>query len=512
MEPKLLFLHCIALLFRESQLEKRNYDSKEFVKEVLGTIKLPDTSIEHDKYREVLISLRSTVLHLIEQPSDTAVDMDYLLQRIRIAVGDDVALYEAFTSALKPLDAQSEIKRYVLRYQDELKTYNRDFRIRELLKKHYTTAHFSNSTVDFKALVDEVIGDLEPLRAGVGVLTRTSVVDEIDFSDLGSLEDAVKRSLEENTVEGMLMSGWQGINRMLGGTTYYRRGDFAVVGALQHNFKSGWMLNQLKHFALYNKPYMLDKEKKPMLLMISTENSVKDNLMWLYKNLKENETKELCDVRMVPPAEIARYVNERLSVNGYYVKMIRVNPSDYTYRDLFDQILALEADGFEIHACLFDYLNMISKKGCNQGPMGSDVRDLFRRVRNFTNPRGILFMTPHQLASDAKALLRDGRPQEDFVKEIANKGYWDSCRVIDQEVDLEIYLHIVKRDGVSYLCVMRGKHRKFEITAEKDLFCVFRFEEAGGILDDVQGEDLSLLKVGAKPAAQGGGLAWYDAA
>ena len=77
---------------------------------------------------------------------------------------------------------------------------------------------------------------------------------------------------------------------------------------------------------------------------------------------------------------------------------------------------------------------------------------------------------------------------------------------------MEIYLHIVKRDGVSYLCVMRGKHRKFEITAEKDLFCVFRFEEAGGILDDVHGDDLSLLKVGAKPAAQGGGLAWYDAA
>lgn len=270
---------------------------------------------------------------------------------------------------------------------------------------------------------------------------------EINFSDASSVQDAMDRAVEENAGEGMLLSGYRGVNRMLGGDSYYRRGDFVVVGALQHNFKSGWINSHFRDFATLNKPYMECPSKKPLLLGISTENSLKDNILWMYAHLKAEETGEKADTRNTSTAEASDYVIKRLSVTGYEIRWLRVDPSDYTYRHFIDLVLQLEADGYEIHAVLFDYLNMISKKGCNTGPMGTEIRDLFHRIRNFTNPRGILFMTPHQLSSDAKSLLRGGVAPEDFVKEIANKGYWDSCRVIDQEVDLEIYIHLVKRNG-----------------------------------------------------------------
>lgn len=55
-------------------------------------------------------------------------------------------------------------------------------------------------------------------------------------------------------------------------------------------------------------------------------------------------------------------------------------------------------------------------------------------------------------------LIRNGM-DEQFVAEIKNKGYYDGCRTLDQEVDMELYIHIVKVDGRSYLTLQRGKHR-----------------------------------------------------
>src|SRR5699024_3263055 len=98
-----------------------------------------------------------------------------------------------------------------------------------------------------------------------------------------------------------------------------------------------------------------------------------------------------------------------------------------------------------------DYLNMMSKKGCNQGPHGEEIRDLFRRTRNFFSKRGIAVVTPHQISTEAKTLLRNG--QSNFVQQIANKGYYDGCKRIDQEVDCEIYLHIVITNGESYMTI-----------------------------------------------------------
>jgi len=510
MDPKLVLFQCITLLYRESQLEKKNIDSRDLVMEAVNTIKLPEAGSAMDYNRETLVALRGTALYMVDQPATHIFDRSHLLDRIRISCGGDERTYQAFVDGLCDLDNEDFIKRKILHCRHDLNGYLREIRIKDLTKQHYTKMNFSDEPVDWKNVVNEMITDLEKL-ATVGVdKTKEGVVDEIDFANLDSVADAMERAGEANSGDGMLVSGYQGLNNMLGGDTFYRRGDFVVVGALQHNFKSGFINSHVRDFAMLNKPYMRDPSKKPLLLCISTENSLKDNIMWMYSNLMELELGTPCDTRNIDYRLAAKYVQEKLSCNGYEIKWLRVDPSDYTYRNFYDQVLAFETQGFEIHACLFDYLNMISKKGCNQGPMGSDIRDLFRRIRNFCNPRGILFMTPHQLSSDAKALLRGGVAQEDFVKEIANKGYWDSCRVIDQEVDLEIYIHLVKRDGETWITMQRGKHRKFKITPEADLFCVYKFSEVGGLKPDFGGQAQFRRRVGAATAAEGGAPAWYD--
>lgn len=510
MDAKLILQQAICLLFRESQLEKRQFTSKDLVKEIVATIRVPEQMMDGDRFRETILALRTTALYLADLPEGQELARDMLLQRLRLNVGYDTNLYHAFEQGLVDLSSQEEIKKHILRYRDDLRSYQRSLKIKDVVKRHNAKVNFPQGDINWGSVVDELMDELEPLRNGSLGVSPEWLVDDIDLDDLDALQGAIERSLEENNTDGMLRSGWQGCNRMLGPDTYYRRGDMVVVGALQHNFKTGWVVNHLKHFALYNKPYMRDPSKKPLLVLLSTENSVKDNLLSLYISLKENETGEPCDVKNISAEEVAKYVTGRLRENGYHIKMQRVNPSDFTYRDLFDLVLKWEAQGFEIHALLMDYLNMISKKGCTQGPIGSDIRDLFRRVRNFMNPRGILFMTPHQLASDAKQLLRSGVTPENFVKEIANKGYWDGCRVIDQEVDLEIYIHKVVTGKGSFLTVQRGKHRKPTLTPEKDQFFVLPFHPVGALRDDVLGADTTLKKVGGKPVAEGGDADWYD--
>lgn len=155
-----------------------------------------------------------------------------------------------------------------------------------------------------------------------------------------------------------------------------------------------------------------------------------------------------------------------------------------------------------------DYLNMMSKRGCTMGAQGQDVRDLFRRTRNFTSKKGIACVTPHQLSTEALQLVRMGA--ENFVQEIANKAYWDSCKTIAQEVDMEIYQHIVKVNDESYLAIQRGKHRKVSITNPRDLYTVYKFEKIGGIVDDLFGKDMSRKTIGGSTMADGGGDTWFN--
>jgi hypothetical protein len=143
--------------------------------------------------------------------------------------------------------------------------------------------------------------------------------------------------------------------------------------------------------------------------------------------------------------------------------------------------------------------------------MGFDTRDLFRRVRNFTNPRGILCITPHQLSSEAKNLIKMG--VKDFVKEIANKGYWDSCRVLDQEVDMEIYIHIELVNMVKYQTIQRGKHRgKIHETPLKDLHAIMQFHSVGGLKDDLGKQDLTVRHMGAGGSFDGDDAGWLTQA
>lgn len=512
MDAKLLLVKCITLLYREAELSK-SADSRELCRSAIATIRVPEGSVDVHSGRETIVGLRSTVEWMVDiYPEEGGYDKTQILQRSRINTRNDSYLYDAIEQGVKEPFTEEQTQKWILANRGELLDHLDRQTAQEIIAKGFHQMNFSGGEVNHREFVRDLVAKLEPFTHVARDQKHPAIVDCVDFSNTQEVARVIEQSKEEMSTDGILKTGYQAFNRMLGDHGGIRRGEFVLVGALQHNFKTGFTMNLFKQAALYNKPYLRDPKKKPLLIHFSLENELHMNTMWLYQNLVENFEERIPDTTMVDPVEAANYIHEKLSVNGYHIAMLRLKPDETSYHDLFDMITKYETEGYEVHMVVCDYLNMMSKKGLtNTGPTGSDIRDLFRRVRNFIAPRGIAFVTPHQLSTEAKMLTRQG--VESFVKEIANKGYYDSCRTIDQEVDLEVAIHIEKVNGRSYLTMQRGKHRKVTPTPQKDLYCVLPFHDIGGVKDDILLEDSSSKAPGVSGSGRGsdkGNGDWFD--
>lgn len=507
MDNKLLLVKSITLLYRENLLEKITENSSDLIRTVLEDIKLNEIKVGLNTEQETLGKLKATLLEMCNNSLDHKYEKSDLLQRLRLDTINDPSLYDTLCQGIEPELQEASIKKSVINIRLSIHNHFREQKISELLRKaNYEFSHQKEKIKDTKEWLSNLIGQLEPFQ--VDQRTKDpAVVSEIDLTDNDSTAKVFEQIQDNRKGTGILKTGWKGINRMLQGG--FSRGDTVVVGALQHKFKTGFTLTLFKQIALYNKPYMINPEKKPLLVRISFEDDITTNLKFLYKSLYENETGQKVSYDGLTSKDIAKYVEDKLSVNGYHIKLLRIDPTQYSYLQIINKMLEYEAEGYEIHLLMIDYLAMIPTTGCiTTGPMGNDIRDLYRRIRNFASPRGITVISPHQLSTEAKQMIRDGR--QNFVKEIAEKGYYDKCRTIDNEVDLEIYIHIEKVNRKSYLTVQRGKHRGADIIDDRSKYIVLPFTNIGDIKDDINIDEISLEKPGGEPICKGGGSPFWE--
>lgn len=511
MDARLLLVKAITLIYRDSQLDVPQDDVRKLVAGVLEQVKLPEKPVLGGYTHDSVTSLMETVKWMMSMPENYKYSLDDLLQRLRIGTDGDDTLYDALLGGIQPALSNEELIHVCRSHKDALRILLNQNKLKQIIGQYYVQCQFKPESIDWRNIARTITEELAPLDKALRGDTNNehpAVVDSVSLSNRDQVQGLFQQAMNDMSPSSYIRTPWQGLTRMVGGYGFMR-GEMCVLGALQHNYKTGTGLNVLKGHALYNKPYMLDPNKKPMIVRFSFETSARYDIMFLYKNIIENETKMPIDISEVDIYDAAQFIESRLGGQGYEVQLLHVNPSDYTYRDIIDKLQAFEAQGYEVHQLNLDYLNMISKRGCTPGPAGFEVQDLFKRVRNYIHEKKIFTFTPHQLSSDAKQIVRDGGIN--FVQQIANKGYYADCKGIDREVDLELYQHIVKVNGESYLTIQRGKHRKVGVlTPERDLYCVYKFSPIGDIQDDINGNDMSRKRVGADAASEGGGLAWYD--
>ena len=384
MDNKLLLVKSITLLYRESLVQPRNTNSSDLVRTVLENIKLPELNLSLNRERDILYALKQTAMEMSENSPEHDYEKSELLNRLKLNTADDDKLYEAFLSSIEPDLVESSIKRTIVNIQKSIHNHFREQKVDEYLSKAaYTFRHQRDKIKNVHTWLSEVIANLEPFQVSA-VAKDPAVVASVDIGDEDSTQEVFKVVNENSSGKSVLRTGLTGLNELLQGG--FRRGECWVIGALQHNFKTGFSMTLFKQIAMYNKPIMIDPSKKPLLLRISFEDEIDKNLQWLYQSLYENETKEKCITGSTDTSVMSKYIKERLEVNGFHIKLLRVDPTQWTYMNICNYITELESQGYEIHLLMVDYLAMLPTTGCTIGPMGSDLRDMYRRIRNFCSP------------------------------------------------------------------------------------------------------------------------------
>lgn len=500
MNNKLLLATCITLLFRESQRTARHDNSAGLVKNIIESIKLPEMSLGVGHQKEVLDGLKDTALYMANQNVDHDYGPNEIQQRVRLNCDGDDDLCNAINDGITGIMEEDRLLRTCINLRNSLRTHFADEKTKEIINKVQYQLNFGKDKIvgGTKKVIAQLINDLQPFATDT-VKKDPAIIGEVDGGDIAGMTNVFDSVL--NTLDGssILRTGWQGINRMLDGGV--RRGEEVVIPALQHNYKTGFSLTLFKQLAIFNTPILTNQLKKPLMVRISFEDSLDLNFQFLYQNFYQNEHGRIADMTGLTSEYISQYVTEKLKVSGYHTKFLHVNPSMWTYTDICGKILEYEAEGYEVHVCMVDYLLKVPTTGCDKGALGEDLRNMYERIRNFMISRNIAFITPHQISTEAKMLMRGG--STDFVKMLVGGGYYAGCKQIDQVVDLEIFIHIEKVNGSAYLTIQRGKHRKVGQTDEEYLYCVLPFHGKGCILDDINGADTTRKRPGGGAIGSG---------
>lgn len=111
--------------------------------------------------------------------------------------------------------------------------------------------------------------------------------------------------------------------------------------------------------------------------------------------------------------------------------------------------------------------------------------------------KGITFLTPHQLSTAAKGLLRSGIAEDQFVKEICGRGFFEGTSALDRIYDGCILIHLFKHNKETYLSLMLDKHRIPTVIDEDDKYIIFKFPKGMPIPYSMNDEDESFKKIKA---------------
>lgn len=479
MDYRTLLVKIVILIYRCKQLSITAHN--DLIKTTLDSIRTDNRDLNIvgggvvDKLRDYCYTLLEDQEPLLKET---------LIPSLTVILESDVkgTLLNAIKESVEAEQEEGTIKRVIASHVKFLNNSYRERLAMDIISKtHYDMKFNRNKIGNFANYLKEQISKLEPLSEAVTSIKDPAVIGEIDFENPESMDVVIEEMKVNSDDSKIYRTGWQGLNNMFSGG--FRTTDNMInLGALQHNYKSSMLNSLFAQLAYYNKPIMSEEDiakgLKPLILKISLEDSLVNNCIFIYQYLKatEGELIDLRKIKDIDTKEISEYINDRLTANGWHIKMLRVDPSQADASWLSNVYLNLEAQGYKVLIGVLDYIGIMSTRGCVQGSIGDDRRDLLKRVRNIAAGAGGSMITALQLSPAAKQLLRNGVPDHQLLKEIYSKGYYQGTSGADQEFDIGFLLKLCERNGMTYLNIHWDKHRNPVLADPKDFNIYIPFE------------------------------------
>ncbi len=448
MDRLTILVNTIVLLLKEKN--DKNIERAKKILEILEESNIKTYSGDSDIYGKLMNILDKIIVDDIEENNA-------VYENIKLILSNRQDILKSIENIRKIEDGkelQSSLK-YLKRTIDDFIKRSEIIKILQVnLYKIKTESTIDEIDRNLQEMIDRFLKLITLNRR-----TDDAMVEEIDLeSDDDIILNVIKRIKDRRKDEHVFKTGWSCLNETTQGGL--RKGEFVTIAGLQHNYKSGFTFSLFTQIVTLNKPAIRFENKKPLAILFSLEDENENVFEFIYRYLKITNESEVVDINNVSEEEMKDYIKKELTKNGFSVKILRMDPNYITPRKLKDKIESYKLSGYDVQVVFVDYLSQIQKDGLAQGgPTGSDLKNLFKMFRNYANREKILFVTPHQISTDAKRLLSNGLPPLEFVKFIANKGFYDGSKRLDQEIDLELYIHIAKKDKKPVLTVQRGKHR-----------------------------------------------------
>lgn len=511
MDIKLLLLKSISTLYYFSRSEATGSD---LVKNTIGSV-VDRMEINYDptdisKERKSLADLKLLIERLLNRPLTEPIETLDLVSRIEIACDEDQRTIDLFKRNLVELeDVDACISRY-RKSLGELQDWLSEEKMVQTLRLASRDISFERSSIkDLNEFKLKLIDKLSEIK----VDNRTSLSDPsvIDISDLGKLKEVFKKADQLVSEGGILKFPYKGLNRMFGENDGGRRGEYVAVHALAGHNKTGTLLDIFISMCIFNTPQPLDPEKKPLHVYFTIEDPVTEIVRKIYVMLKQHETGLPIDMRGVSSAEQAEYVSFKLAERGFHVKIIDFENGGSPFKYL-NYLEGFVEQGYEIVSVGCDYVNLMDREAVGKGNIADNTKGLHRIISDWTKPRDIFHYTAGQLSADARTLMR--LYPEEFITRLLDQGYYENCRTLSTEFDMEFFVYKRVHQGVTWQEFQWGKHRKLGATHESDKYFAMKYYPVGmiGYPWDVDSEadDHSYKKVGNRNTQGAGASEWSD--
>jgi hypothetical protein len=438
-------------------------------------------------------------VHLLKELSAEGIDLKSNAERMRILAlhkdhhifKDAPQLYEQLDTIFKNKEPLST--RRVNAMERHVRHSVLWYRQRQSLNKAFAKHNAVINTEDPMAqdtLLAEVLAHSKDLVTAYEVGAGNSMddtIDSIDMSDPKSVAKALS-SFQNKRHQNVLRTGLQGLNRLCGDAGGFCRGEFVVFAALSHNYKSGILKDITRWCATLNNPGT-PAGLIPTIVFISLENEVYEDLMSWYRALYIQAYKRVPE--NMSDKDVVDQVIELFSKKGFQVLVYRKLGEAFGYEEFCALQAKLKASGRHVIATIIDYMTLMKVNNADTANNAGAIQRLYSSMKNYANHTGMLIATGAQLDSSASAIAALGGPN--VIQEFSPKNLSD-CKAIEKEADAMFYLHIQENHlKVPFLMIRWAKHRYN--TPPKKKVIGYRFSPSLGIMDDIDGTDMSVLNI-----------------
>ena len=240
--------------------------------------------------------------------------------------------------------------------------------------------------------------------------------------------------------------------------SHLERGRLTAIAGLQHNFKTGLLVESLVRFA-YDNPKSKEDEVEDLVLVTPA----------VFESMVDLLTNYIQKVAGIKPTAFtliskADFISGWFLGRGYHFVLLNfqhMTTTDWTMSKIRHSVeTAVSRGAGALRLLAVDDLREIVPHEDHYG-----YRMMIRELRIMVKEMNATGLFNQPLNSDAASLLRTVRDTgggvDDYLKDVAKGGYYEDSPQLAQEIDGEIYIHIARsaNDKTPYLAAVRGKNR-----------------------------------------------------